>query len=208
MQGGDVLVVDIPSAESLRLSAHIVRELAGAKLLGICVFRLPTAEDAATLTIAQVAAALADLDSRAEVEVRILPDAQAAPLSRVTPSDWVVEVKNAGTANALIGSVNIDLQAKPGTIESFTTERMSSVEFLCAAAGLTEASSLAPCSQRRANVIRFKPRTLIPGQTVTARLAVNRGFPSVIFVLVEMQTDTGQHYLERREVAVESRAKP
>ena len=54
MHAGDQLVVDLPTAESLRQSARAVRELAGPQLLGICVFRLPTADDAATLTIEQV----------------------------------------------------------------------------------------------------------------------------------------------------------
>ena len=66
MHAGDLLVVDVPSAESLRLSARIVRELAGEKLLGICVFRLPAGGDPATLNVAQVATALADLQSTAE----------------------------------------------------------------------------------------------------------------------------------------------
>src|SRR5262249_33371092 len=43
MHAGDVLVLDVPSAESLRQSARIVRQWAGEKLLGICVFRLPAA---------------------------------------------------------------------------------------------------------------------------------------------------------------------
>src|SRR5436190_3184557 len=58
LRAGEVLVVDVPSAESLRQSARTVREWAGEKLLGICVFRMPAADDPATLTSAQVAAAL------------------------------------------------------------------------------------------------------------------------------------------------------
>jgi hypothetical protein len=185
---GDVLVVDVPSAESLRLSARIVRESAGEKLLGICVFRLPAADDPATLKIGQVASALADLDSTADVEVRMFADAQ------------VLEVRNLGTSSAIVGSVKIDLLMTPGTIDSLTPHGSASVEFLCTAAG----ANPAPCSQRRANVIRFKPRTLVAGQTVTARLAINPGPARVIPVLIKMQTDNGQPYLLGRDVAVES----
>jgi len=188
LHAGDVLVVDVPSAESLRLSARIVRELAGQKLLGICVFRLPAGDDRATLQIAQVALALADLDSTADVAVRMFAHAQ------------VLEVKNLGTSSAIVGSVKIDLLLTPGTIDSLTPHGSASVESLCAAAG----TNPTPCSQRRANVIRFKPRTLLAGQTATARLAINPGRARVIPVLIEMQTDNGQPYLLRREVAVES----
>ena len=63
------------------------------------------------------------------------------------------------------------------------------------------------CSQRRANVIRFKPRTLNAGQTFTARLAVKPGAASVFPLLIEMQTDNGQSYQLRRDLAVESSVK-
>jgi hypothetical protein len=188
---GDVLVVDVPSTESLRLSARIVREWAGEKLLGICVFRLPAGEDPATLKIEQVASALADLDSTADVVVRMFADAQ------------VLEVRNLGTSSAIVGTVKIDLLMTPGTIDSLTPQGSASVDYLCAAAGFKPA----PCSQRRANVIRFRPRTLAAGQAVTARLAINPGSATVFPVLIEMQTDNGKPYLLRREVAVESRLK-
>jgi hypothetical protein len=192
MHAGDLLVVDVPSAESLRVSARIVRDLAGEKLLGICVFRLPTVDDAATLTVEQVASALADLDSVARVEVRILPDAKA----------WILEVKNAGTASAISGTLKIELETSPGTIADFTPHGLDSVESLCTPTNL---SGLEPCSFRRADVIRFKPRTLLAGQTVTARLTMSLSDSRVIPVLVEMQTDTGQTYQNRIEVISESR---
>jgi len=194
MHAGDTLVVDAPSAESLRQAARAVRELAGEGLLGICVFRLPTAEDPATLTIAQVASALADLDPAAKVEVRILPDAQAAP------TNWMLEVKNAGASSAIIGTAKIDLETTPGAIQSVTPHGLATVDYLCG----TNAPE--PCSQNRANVIRFKPRTLMAGQMVTARLVMKPGSGSLP-VRAEMQTDTGQQYVERFEITVESRVK-
>jgi hypothetical protein len=194
VRAGDVLVVDVPSAESLRVSARTVRELAGERLIGLCIFRLPTVDDAATLSIEQVASALADLDSVARVEVRILPDAQT----------WILEVKNVGTASATIGTVKIELEASPATISDFTPQRWDSVEFLCSSRSATDLSGLEPCSLRRADLIRFKPRTLLAGQTVTARLTMNLSDSRVIPVLVEMQTDTGQTYQDRIEVISES----
>lgn len=66
MHAGDVLVLDVPSAETLRVSARIVREWAGEKLLGICVFRLPARGEPAMLPVDQIGAALADEDSALE----------------------------------------------------------------------------------------------------------------------------------------------
>jgi hypothetical protein len=204
MHRGDVLVLDVPSAESLRLAARAVRESAGEKLLGICVFRLPAVEDPATLNLAQVASALADFESAAKVEIRIYPDAQIVAGSSSSPANWIVEVKNSGAASAINGTIKIDLQTSTGEIESLTPPGLAALEYLCARN--TNLSALDPCSQRRANVIRLRLRTLMAGQTLTARLAMKPP-TKVIPVLIEMQTDTGQTYQERREVNVESRVK-
>jgi hypothetical protein len=70
MHAGDVLVLDVPSAETLRASARIVREWAGEKLLGICVFRLPARGEPAMLTVHEIGAALADKDVTVEDRVK------------------------------------------------------------------------------------------------------------------------------------------
>jgi hypothetical protein len=207
LHAGDVLVVDQPSAESLRVAARAVRELAGEKLLGICVFRLAGVDDPATMTIAQVASALADRDSVANVEVKILSDTQNLSVNQTASTAWILDVKNTGTAGSTIGSVKVDLQTTPGTIEIRVPERLSSVEYLCDRGNAASQVDPAPCSQRRANVIRFKPRLLALGQTVRARLGINRDSLGAIPVSVEMQTDTGQWYRARLEVAVEGRTK-
>lgn len=207
LHAGDVLVVDQPSAESLRVAARAVRELAGEKLLGICVFRLAGVDDPATLTIAQVASALADRDSLANVDVKILSDTQNLSVNQTASTAWILKVKNTGTAGSTIGSVKVDLQTTPGTIEIRGPESLSSLEFLCDRGNATSQTNREPCSQRRANVIRFKPRILAPGQTVQAQLVMNPGSLRAIPVSVEMQTDTGQWYRERLEVAVEGSTK-
>jgi hypothetical protein len=204
MRAGDVLVVDVPSAESLRLSAQIVRELGGKKLLGICVFRMPSGDDPATLTVEQVAFALADRDSVAGVEVRLKLEAPVASSKQTGPMSWILEVKNTGTASAIVGGLKIDLRTRPGTVASLTPQGLAAVEYLCAAHADT---SLEPCSQRRANVVRFEPRTLMPGQLVTARLILNRSPARVVPVFVEMQTDAGQTFSEQIEVLTEPGAK-
>jgi hypothetical protein len=207
LHAGDLLVVDQPSAESLRVAARAVRELAGERLLGICVFRLACVDDPAVLTIEQVASALADRDSVANVEVKILSDTQNLSVKQTASITRILEVRNTGTAGSTIGSVKVDLQTTPGTIEIRGPERLSSVEYLCDRGNATSQIDPDPCSQRRANVIRFKPRMLAAGQTVQARLGINPDSLRAIPVLVEMQTDTGQWYRERLEVSVESKSK-
>lgn len=211
VHAGDLLLVDIPSSDSLRLAARTVREWAGEKLLGICVFRLPAADDPATLTIAPVAAALADLDSRPDVAVRIIAAAQASdqamPGVPLASAQYVLEVANMGTASAIVGTVNIDLEITAGMIDHLEGHGLDSVETLCPLAVATTPTKLQPCSQRRATVLRFKPRALFAGQTLTAHLVVNPGSAQVIPVSIEMQTDNGTSYFVRHEVAIESGSK-
>lgn len=58
IRAGESLVFDLPSAETLRASARAVRKNAGAALLGICVFRLPSSNDETTLSVGEMVAAL------------------------------------------------------------------------------------------------------------------------------------------------------
>jgi Protein of unknown function (DUF3142) len=203
MRAGDVLVVDVPSSESLRVAARAVRERAGAKLKGICVFRLPATDDLATLTLEQVAPALSDVDSRAQVEVEILSDVKSLSRPPASSPAYTIVLRNVGTESSTIGRVKIDLQMSPGTIENWATGS-ATVEFLCGTLEARDTNALGPCSQRRANVLRIKPRILAAGQSIRLQLTLNSE-PQKIPVRVEMETDTGRSYLDWRVVQIESR---
>ena len=68
---GETLVFNLPTSASLRTSARNVRENSGALLLGICLFRLPTEDDKTTLTVDEIAAALADREIRVSTDIRL-----------------------------------------------------------------------------------------------------------------------------------------
>lgn len=168
IHAGELLVIDAPSVGSLRASARLVRELAGEKLLGICVFRLPARDDPATLTLKQVAVALADEDSTADFRISFKHDGEQA-------GAWLLEVENQGTASA-IGGLKIDVPVATGAIESFTTERGASVETICRVLDAGQASVYQPCGQNRANTIRLVTPVLRPGQTVRASSSLRPRF--------------------------------
>jgi hypothetical protein len=198
MQGGDVLVVDVPNSESLRTAARIVREQAGEKLLGICIFRLPARDDPATLSAEQVNSALKDQDASALIDVRIRRE-PPGPNAQTDSHNYAIELKNVGTASALLGSLQIDLSLSRGSFVSITSKTNISLETVC-----TDAGSLQPCSQRRANLIRLTPKTLAAGQTLKAIVVLNHESPPTIPVSVTMLTDTGESYAVHRDVSVET----
>lgn len=199
MHSGDILVIDMPTAESLRTAARILRELAGEKLRGICVFRLPSRDDPATLTVEQVATALADEDSAPVINIRITRELRGLNSAQSNEYKYNFELKNLGTAGAIVGSFHADIGVMSGSIEAVMSQSDISVETLCGSGTVPQ-----PCSQRRAEVIRLKANTMAPSRALRALLVLNNP-PTTIPVTVAMHTDTGQHFSLHREVTVDSR---
>lgn len=189
MHAGDVLVVDSPSAESLRVSARLVRESGGEKLIGICVFRLPAADDPASLTIAQVATALADRDSSPNFKINF-------STSATRPRNASLEIENAGTANAVDG-FRIDVTAQTGTIDSIIAPPGASIETLCR---LGDKQPEQPCSQQRANLIRITARSLRSGASLGINLIFKSLVPKTLPVSLETRTDAGQTFRDQQEL--------
>ena len=192
MHGGDVLVVDLPTTESLRIAARTVRKLAGKKLIGICVFRLPARDDPATLTVEQVKDALNDKNSYARVDVHLT----RKPAIDGTHS-LLLEYTNSGTAIPVIGSLQLDLLIPAGSFAGATPKPGVWIQSMCVGAG---GNTPQPCSGRRANLIRLNVRSLAPGQTQTTTLTLNREPGQTTRVSVAMLTDTGQSYSTQLEM--------
>lgn len=189
MHAGDSLVVDVPSTESLRASARIVRELAGGKLLGVCVFRLPASDDPSTLNAEQVATALSDRDSDADIKVRF-------KRKEAEERAWLLEIENVGPASA-VGGLRVDVDVDAGTIVSMNPERGESAEPICRTLAADNTPVFASCSQHRANMIRITAVGLRPGQILKTMIVFMTRPPQVLSVSVETQTDAGERYIDR-----------
>jgi hypothetical protein len=196
MRAGDVLVIDLPSSETLRVAARLVRRMAGKKLLGICVFRLPVSDDPATLTVEQVTDALNDHDSSPAIYVRVKRQQQSN-----NTHVFALEFKNGGAASPIMGSLKVDLIVPAGSFEGITAGQDVSFQPLCAASGPR------PCSERRADLLRLTIDFLAPGQTLTTTLLLNRDLPATTGVSVAMQTETEQSYSAHNEIPIEAGVK-
>jgi Protein of unknown function (DUF3142) len=192
MRAGDVLVIDLPSSETLRSAARIVRTLAGKKLLGICVFRLPAKDDTATLSIDQVTDALSDRESSPAIYVGLKQQQQHV---------FLLECKNGGTVSPLIGSLKADLFVPAGSFEAIRPQRGVSIQPLCSGSGAQ------PCSERRADLLRLTIDFLAPGHSLTTTLLLNRDLPPSTNFSIAMQTDTQQSYSRQKEIFLEAGAK-
>jgi Protein of unknown function (DUF3142) len=194
VHAGDLLVIDLPSSASLRASVRRVRELAGEKLLGICVFRLPALDDPATLTVNEVAAALQDRESAPDVII----EARSTEKQR---DAVIVNLQNRGSANAR--HFNFEFNVPAGTVQEIEVPRGVTFETVCRGIDVQNESAAQPCSQNRANAIRISSFGLRSGDELKVlilfRTAPEVGMPA----LIEAITDSDVPYAARPEILIE-----
>jgi hypothetical protein len=169
--------------------------VAGKKLLGICVFRLPATDDPATLNVEQVAAGLNDQASNPAIYVRVKKQQQHV---------FVLEIKNAGTLSPIVGTLKVDLMVPAGSFESMAPQPGVRIQPLCAGGFANDPQR---CGERRADLLRLTIDFLAPAQTHTATLLLNRDLPRTTGASVAMQTETEQAYSVKNEISVEGGVK-
>lgn len=182
IKNGETLVFDVPSAASLRASGRAVRENGGPSLLGICVFRLPAADDETALTVSEIHAALSDSITKVSTTIAISGRDRQLKL----------RAANTGTASTLISddAFTIDLTVPPGSVSGLAgLDGFGSYETLCSFAPGARPS---PCSQRRANVIRFRAKTWKPASRAKATISLIEQLPAGTTALVTTRVDDGR----------------
>ena len=199
---GDYLVLDVPSAASLRAYVRAVREEAGSKLLGICIFRLPSHDDTTTLTLGEIAAALMDVTASTEANVRIDRVNERAGGGANCASCLNITAINSGTASALIGSdaLTLTMRVPAGSVRGVSSlDGFTSFETLCE---ISETSAPHRCGLPRANVIRLKAQTLTPGATAQARIVVQDEMPKALDTIVTMRIEDGRTYQNEGSISI------
>jgi len=193
---GDSLMLDLPTAESLRATARAAREQGGDRLLGICLFRLPQPSDATTLSIGEVAAALADRQPessfRIDVNVEELDDKNLVG-RRVT-----LTIFNAGAARSRMddGAMLLGLTVPPGSVRAIRFRGFTSADFQCEASATdsqgNQSTILQPSSLRRASVLIFRAKSWPPGASATATMEFSGAPPDTIRPILEFTLDDGR----------------
>jgi hypothetical protein len=196
LRAGEWLVLDLPTVESLRASARAVRERAGDRLLGICVFRLPAEDDPTTLTIQEVQTALTDIPptvaATATMRMIARDDSRADDHGRVL----AVTIANAGSASALSGvdAIIVDLRVPAASVRRVSLDGFVSSKMLYERPGgkaAVDGEVLRPCGPGRANVVRLVAPTWRPGDGPTAFLELASEMPQSISILITVRTDAG-----------------
>ncbi len=195
---GESLVFDLPSAASLRASARAVRENGGDTLLGICIFRLPTLNDEATLGIGAITAAL--LDTQADVST-------ALSLASGLDGQLTLQAENMGTASSMLSkeAFMVDLKVPVGSVNGvIRLIGFNSFETLCR---IGVGAKSQPCSQARANVIRVRSSAWEPGATASITLSYKGKLPETFAAEVTTQVNDGRVVREQHELAIRNNKK-
>jgi hypothetical protein len=183
IRAGESLLLDWPAAAGLRLAARRVREQGGDQLLGICVFRIPSSRDGATLRTSEIAAALKD--QRPSYSL----DAQIQSVASNGNSAALVRLDNSGSVASRIGAgaLTVLLRVPTGSIgEVAVRDSTLLVEPVFEAEDIVQ-----PCSLRRANALRLTTNWWPPCARADLKLEFIGPSPREITLEVVATTDDG-----------------
>ncbi len=161
------LMLDRPTSAGLRECALKVREQGGRKLLGICVFRIPTDGDSTNLTLPEIVAAINDSDPIYSIEARATKTVanQESGLTRIT-----LEIFNSGSATSQPGAaaLNVLVPLRAGSICSIDTEQLTTADLV-----FLSGDDAVPCNSKRANAVRVSAAWWQPGSRLRVTIGVN-----------------------------------
>jgi hypothetical protein len=172
------LVFDIPTSASIRAATRAVRQNAGERLLGICIFRLPSSHDASNLTDAEIADAVSDNTTRLIPTLSLTKNAAGALLLRVT---------NEGAARTIVddGALTIDLMVPSGSVTSVRgLNGLLDYQTLCGDAE--------PCASQRATILRLRSRSFGPASSISWTITFDSEVPETFPTVVTAKVDDGR----------------
>jgi hypothetical protein len=202
LRAGEQIVLDVPGSESLREGVRGVREGAGDKLLGICLFRLPTTDDATTLRLAEMAAALRDREPEfsTSLSAETVDDGGAGTeeddrsLGNVS-NQLLLAAENDGAGGAPYGdgALSVTLRVPRGSVRGVTRlEGFDTFETLCETLqGEPARAALRPCSAARASAVRLGARAWRPGARARAGLSFETEVPARLAASVAVRREGG-----------------
>lgn len=191
IHAGETLVINLPTSGSLRASARAVRENAGESLLGICVFRIPTADDKTTLSINDIAAALADREIKAATDIR---------LESISGRELRIIAENSGDAGA--DSLTIDIDVPAGSVKGvYGLSGFNGYETLCRVPG----KNPNPCSSRRANFIQLTTTTWTSNASAWTTISIVGPLPAVLPASSVTRTSDGRIDRKIYEIKIQNR---
>jgi hypothetical protein len=208
----DYVMLDVPTSGSLRESAKIAREQGGDRLLGICVFRLPRQDDATTLTLNEVAAALSGEAPSSSFQAEAKVERALDPELGVVSSNIRLRIVNDGSASSILdaGAIRLCLSVPNQNVRKLTISGFDSVQSQREESGLLDPSresTLRPCSLARANVLELSAKVWRPNKVATATLEFAGEPPGVLRATITLTLDDGRVIHQAKTIKLEASRK-
>ena len=185
------LVFYMPSFTELRDIARIVRMEAGDELRGICIFRLPTADDKTNLRLSEIVDAVRD---------RPLTNSVGVTGERLSEEHVRIAAVNSGSVSSQTqDALTIDLHVPPGSVRGISAiDGFTAVETLCAVG----AGSTHKCSTARANIIRLSKTSWRPGDGSSITFISNWKLNEVLTAIVATRNENGSVENTQKQVQI------
>ncbi len=202
VRAGDHLLLDVQTAHSLRENARMVCQQAGEKLLGLCLFRLPTTKDATTLTIQEIATALADQESvfAVDAQARCQPIA-GKPFYRLT-----LALTNSGSTNSQFGAdaMAVKLQLPDTLVRNLSLAGLDRYQSVYQAQPRYNLPSEQPASLRYANLFLFTATAWQPQARARIIFELAKKPPANLSLTLRVLSDDGRERQTELAIPVES----
>ena len=181
VRAGETLILDLPNSAVLRAEARAVRENAGELLLGVCMFRLSTAQDVMILSPSEVAAALADKETTTSTAISI---------DTMRDRRLSLRAENRGSASSTVGddALSVDIALPPGGVASVT----DLAGFTSYETYFRNRETLERCILERANMVRMKVASWKPDDKASVVLQFESKPPPSFRTTLTTRLDDGR----------------
>ncbi len=191
MRAGESLMLDVPGVELLKECARMVRERGGENLLGLCIFRLPGADDTTNLSLLEVKSALQ--------EETTLPKAQIVGEWNEQEQTLTLKISNSGMVSTPLGdeAMRIDLPVPEGSIKELNTDQPLRCESL-----FSEANQVRPCAERRANLLRLTANCFPAYGKAQATIKFASALPDKLQATISLKTTSQTELRETQIISI------
>lgn len=188
----DYLMLELPTPSVLQENMKIVRENAGARLLGICIFRLPTNNDTTNLTLTEITRAVR------EDKVKFRTDLYLEQVNRGNSKTLFLTLKNNSNETLITRNyeITVDIKIASKNISSVMLDGFISKDYFCES-NTYENRFYSPCSPNRADILRLKASYLRPNQELQAFIELTTDLADSIPANISITSDSGNIWQDK-----------
>jgi hypothetical protein len=204
-RAGEFVMIEQPNAAMVKACAELIRKQAGERFFGLCIFRLPAANDATNLSLQEIASALHNRPESPEFDINLHSEFRiegGLPYRHV-----IVRIVNERGGASWLGqdAFIVELRLPNGSLRSVETTPSIYCEALIARSSESAFDRAEPGAERRANLLRFKSMLWKPGAKAEAVIKVKGVAIDSLPARMTMRTADGKLWQEEKILFISKR---